>query len=169
MAKQRYLSPNQINELTEKVRTKGMQSRLDLKIIQDSFSRIVIRSGLKNSGMVRTYDESVKFLKRIYGEKYIEYTFEEYQSELTLLNKMLRGYQTITGYYTHYRQNIINTVASASEYLGIEPTFDISKIQTAKLLEYVRMANDYAKSSSQGSPSFYQYLIELLEENHGQD
>lgn len=163
MATKKFLTPRQINDLTDEIRSRGFQSRTDTYIIQQSFARLVVNRGLVNEGYVRTMTEANKFLTKIYGDNAILYTEETYQQDLQSLNDALTGYKSVRQYLYKNRQRLVDIVRSAENWLGYDET-DLSHISTTKLHMLVRQANQMAQSDSGGSPTFYQHLMELLEE-----
>ena len=156
----KILNYEQLNELSERVKSKNLTSRLDLKMYQDPFPRIVIGQGLKNSGKVRSYEESVKFLKRIYKDRYIEFTREEYEREIEKLNESLTGWKSTAQYWRRYRERIETIVAEANKDLSRK--MNVKGIPTRILLEFVREAEKLSKADSHGSPKFYEYLLDMI-------
>lgn len=159
--KDRYLNREQINILTKQVRERGYQSQLDTARIQQTFPRIVVGQGLKNSGDVRSLTEVNKFLTRLYKDKAVLMTEEEYQKELDLLNLALKGYKTLRQYTYRVRERAKEVISNASEYTGIDA--DISGMSTQELNQAIKEAHSRASSDSSGSPSFYIHLMDILE------
>lgn len=162
MAKQ--LTIDKVNDMVRYFDERGVQVPTKLKYISDSFPQIVIARG-ERVGEVRTYDETVKFLKRIYKNEALIPSMEEYISNVNTLFKELQEFHFYNkGFYLiSQRNDMQQKIKWACEATGRSVKWsDINKLNTYQLLEIFRAAND-ASSAKGNSDEFYTVLLDELE------
>ena len=80
----------EINENISELQENDIIFPTEYKYLQEAYDRIIIPSGRKNSGQLRTYNEVKKFLIKKY--KKCDYSLEEYIKDITALIKHLSEY-----------------------------------------------------------------------------
>lgn len=165
MAKSRkILTAQEINELNDKIVSKGFTPITQYQYIQQSFSRIVKPMGMVDGGNIRTLEETNEFLKRKYKEDAILVSQEEYDKMIEQLNDRLIGYKSMKDVLRSNRNRLISVIEDAQTYTMDDRDIDLSKIKTERLLQLVNEAHRMARGDSSGSSSFYEHLMNLLED-----
>lgn len=153
-------SPTQLNKLINRIKSEGWTYPTEYAYVSDAFARIVIPSGRKGAGTIRTMKQANEYLIKKYGSEAILFTQEEYNEELTNLRSALSGSLTYRGYMRKERQNMIETIEEAMEYTG--EYVDFQHISNEQMKDAIENASRYAKNDSRGSPTFYEYLMAYL-------
>lgn len=163
MSKQ-YWAAEKLNENLRKIANAGFALPTQQYRVQSGLTRVVIGNELRNAGMIRTYQESVDFLKRTYGDKYIEYTESEYKQDLKRLQDILGRERSYQGEVIEQRSRLIDIVKDAfdDQYESAVPP-KIKRFSTIDLYNAVKQAAQMVKDTNAKSPMFYEYLVDILE------
>lgn len=153
-------SPTQLNKLINRIKSEGWTYPTEYAYVSDAFARIVIPSGRKGAGTIRTMKQANEYLTKKYGSEAILFTQEEYNEELTNLRSALSGSLTYRGYMRKERQNMIEIIEEAMEYTG--EYVDFRHISSEQMKDAIEHASRDAKNDSRGSPQFYEYLMSYL-------
>lgn len=153
-------SPAQLNKLINRIKSEGWTYPTEYAYVSDAFARIVIPSGRKGAGTIRTMKEANDYLIKKYGSEAILFTQEEYDEELTKLRSVLSDRLTYRNYMGKERQNMIEIVEEAMDITG--EYVDVSNISNEQMKDAIERANRDAKNDSRGSPTFYEYLMSYL-------
>ena len=123
MSKQ-YWSAEKLNKQLSKIEQAGLMLPTTTYRVQSGHTRVVIANDLKNAGYVRSYEESVAFQKRAYGENYQEYTLAEYEKDLLSLQDTLGGQRSYQGVIHYQRERLFNIVEDMNAELEVHYKFD---------------------------------------------
>lgn len=154
-------NPSQLNKLIRRIQSEGYTYPTEYAYISDSFARIVIPTGRKDAGTIRTMKQANDYLIKKYGSQAILFTEQEYNEELTQLKERLKGQTSYRGFKTKLRNNYIDIINDAMEYTGEE--IDYTRISTEQMKDAVEYASRMSKNDSQGSYTFYAYLLSYFE------
>lgn len=154
-------NPSQLNKLIRHIQSEGYTYPTEYAYISDSFARIVIPTGHKDAGTIRTMKEANDYLTKKYGSQAILFTEQEYNNELTKLKESLKGQTSYRGFKTKLRNNYIDIINDSMEYTGEE--IDYTRISTEQMKDAVEYASRMSKNDSQGSYTFYAYLLSYFE------
>lgn len=154
-------SPTQLNKLINRIKSEGWTYPTEYAYVSDAFARIVIPSGRKGAGTIRTMKQANDYLIKKYGSEAILFTQEEYDEELTSLRSVLSDRLTYRDYMRKERQNMIDIIYDALEYMGVE-YIDVSNISNEQMKDAIERASRDTKNDSRGSPQFYEYLMSYL-------
>lgn len=153
-------SPTQLNKLINRIKSEGWTYPTEYAYISDAFARIVIPSGRKEAGTIRTMKQANDYLTKKYGSEAILFTQQEYDEELTNLRSALSNRLTYRDYMRKERQNMIEIIEEAMEQTGIY--IDYRNISNEKMKEAIENAHSDSIKDSRGSPQFYEYLMSYL-------
>ena len=153
-------SPTQLNKLINRIKSEGWTYPTEYAYISDAFARIVIPTGRKGSGTIRTMKQANDYLIKKYGSDAILFTQEEYESELSGLMSALSGKTTYRGFIRAERHSMIEMIETAMENTG--EYVDIHNISTEQMKDAIEQASRDARNDSRGSPQFYEYLMSYL-------
>lgn len=153
-------SPTQLNKLINRIKSEGWTYPTEYAYISDAFARIVIPSGRKGAGTIRTMKQANDYLIKKYGSEAILFTQEEYDEELTNLRSALSDRLTYRNYMHKERQNMIEIIEEAMENTG--EYVDVRHISNEQMKDAIENASRDAKNDSRGSPQFYEYLMSYL-------
>ena len=153
-------SPTQLNKLINRIKSEGWTYPTEYAYISDAFARIVIPSGRKDAGTIRTMKQANDYLTKKYGSEAILFTQEEYDEELTNLRSALSGRLTYRDYMHKQRQNMIEIIEEAMDKTG--EYVDVRNISNEQMKDAIERASRDAKNDSRGSPQFYEYLMSYL-------
>ena len=153
-------SPTQLNKLINRIKSEGWTYPTEYAYISDAFARIVIPSGRKGAGTIRTMEEANNYLIKKYGSEAILFTQEEYDEELTNLRSVLSDSLTYRDYMRKERQNMIEIIEEAMDNTG--EYVDVRNISNEQMKDAIEHASRDAKNDSRGSPQFYEYLMSYL-------
>lgn len=153
-------SPTQLNKLINRIKSEGWTYPTEYAYISDAFARIVIPSGRKGAGTIRTMEQANDYLIKKYGSEAILFTQEEYDEELTSLRSVLSDRLTYSNYMKKERQNMIEIIEEAMDNTG--EYVDVRNISNEQMKEAIERASRDAKNDSRGSPQFYEYLMSYL-------
>lgn len=153
-------SPTQLNKLINRLKSEGWTYPTEYAYISDAFARIVIPSGRKGAGTIRTMEQANNYLIKKYGSEAILFTQEEYDEELTNLRSVLSDSLTYRDYMHKERQNMIEIIEEAMDNTG--EYVDVRNISNEQMKDAIERASRDAKNDSRGSPQFYEYLMSYL-------
>ena len=94
----------EVNEMIEEINNEILDLKDDdiifpttFAYVQEAFDIIIIPTGRKNSGTIRTYEEALAFMKKRFGDE-VEYTYKEYCKQLSnLINQICSYFGGING------------------------------------------------------------------------
>ena len=153
-------SPTQLNKLINRIKSEGWTYPTEYAYVSDAFARIVIPSGRKGAGTIRTMKQANDYLIKKYGSEAILFSQEEYDEELTSLCSVLSDRLTYRNYMRKERQNMIEIIEEAMEQTG--RYVDYRNISNEKMKEAIKDAHRDSINDSRGSPQFYEYLMTYL-------
>lgn len=153
-------SPAQLNKLINRIKSEGWTYPTEYAYISDAFARIVIPSGRKGAGTIRTMEQANNYLIKKYGSEAILFTQEEYDEELTNLRSVLSDSLTYRDYMRKERKNMIEIIEEAMEQTG--EYIDVRQFSNEQMKDAIENASRDAKNDSRGSPQFYEYLMSYL-------
>lgn len=153
-------SPTQLNKLINRIKSEGWTYPTEYAYISDAFARIVIPSGRKGAGTIRTMEQANNYLIKKYGSEAILFTQEEYDEELTNLRSVLSDSITYRDYMRKERKNMIEIIEEAMDNTG--EYVDVQNISNEQMKDAIEHASRDAKNDSRGSPQFYEYLMSYL-------
>lgn len=153
-------SPTQLNKLINRIKSEGWTYPTEYAYISDAFARIIIPSGRKGAGTIRTMKQANDYLIKKYGSEAILFTQEEYDEELTNLRSALSDRLTYRDYMRKERKNMIEIIEEAMEKTG--RYIDYRNISNEKMKEAIESAHRDSIKDSRGSPQFYEYLMTYL-------
>lgn len=153
-------SPTQLNKLINRIKSEGWTYPTEYAYVSDAFARIVIPSGRKGAGTIRTMEQANDYLIKKYGSEAILFTEEEYDEELTNLRSVLSDSLTYRDYMRKERQNMIEIIEEAMDNTG--EYIDVRNISNEQMKDAIEHASRDAKNDSRGSPQFYEYLMAYL-------
>ena len=154
-------SPTQLNKLINRIKSEGWTYPTEYAYISDAFARIVIPSGRKGAGTIRTMKQANDYLIKKYGSEAILFTQEEYNEELASLRSVISDRLTYHNYMRKERQNMIEIIEEAMDNTG--EYVDVRSISNEQMKDAIEHASRDAKNDSRGSPQFYEYLMSYLE------
>ena len=153
-------SPTQLNKLINRIKSEGWTYPTEYAYVSDAFARIVIPSGRKGAGTIRTMNQANEYLTKKYGSEAILFTQEEYDEELTNLRSVISDSLTYRDYMRKERQNMIEIIEEAMYNTG--EYVDVRSISNEQMKDAIERASRDAKNDSRGSPQFYEYLMSYL-------
>ena len=153
-------SPTQLNKLINRVKSEGWTYPTEYAYVSDAFARIVIPSGRKGAGTIRTMKQANDYLTKKYGSEAILFTQQEYDEELTNLRSVISERLTYRDYMRKERKNMIEIIEEAMENTG--EYVDVIHISNEQMKDAIERASRDAKNDSRGSPQFYEYLMSYL-------
>lgn len=153
-------SPTQLNRLINRLKSEGWIYPTEYAYVSDAFARIVIPSGRKGSGTIRTMKQANDYLTKKYGSEAILFTQEEYDEELASLRSVISDRLTYRNYMRKERQNMIEIIEEAMDNTG--EYVDVRNISNEQMKDAIEHASRDAKNDSRGSPQFYEYLMSYL-------
>lgn len=156
-----YYTAERLNQEIDKIKLQGYTIPTTKYYIQEGHTRIVIGNDLKNAGYIRTYAQAVDYLKRVYGDKYIDYTAEMYESDLRSLQDVLGGERTYKGELRRQRKQLVNIIKDMNNEMGTN--YNPSNYSTKELYDMVKLAYQRETDSNAKSPQFYEFLVDILE------
>lgn len=153
-------SPAQLNKLINRIKSEGWTYPTEYAYVADAFARIVIPSGRKGAGTIRTMKQANDYLTKKYGSEAILFTQQEYDEELTNLRSALEGRLTYSNFMREERINMISIIEEAMDKTG--RFIDYRNISNEKMKEAIENAHRDSINDSRGSPQFYEYLMSYL-------
>lgn len=157
-----YWNAEQLNKQVSKIIEEGYNPPTQLYRIQQRFARVVINNSLRNPGYIRTYSETNEFLLKQYGERAHLLSEKEYNSILKELQDSLGKERSFQGVVREQRRALLDIVEDMNEFLDTD--VKVNRLTTKQLYDAVKAAGIAAKNDSKGSPSFYEYLADILSE-----
>lgn len=153
-------SPTQLNKLINRLKSEGWTYPTEYAYISDAFARLIIPSGRKGAGTIRTMKQANDYLIKKYGSEAILFTQQEYDEELTNLRLALAGRLTYRNFMREERINMISIIEEAMDKTG--RFVDYRNISNEKMKEAIENAHRDSINDSRGSPQFYEYLMSYL-------
>lgn len=153
-------SPTQLNKLINRLKSEGWTYPTEYAYVSDAFARIVIPSGRKGAGTIRTMKQANDYLIKKYGSEAILFTQEEYDEELSSLRSVISDRLTYRNYMRKERQNMIEIIDEAMEQTG--EYIDVRQFSNEQMKDAIENASRDARNDSRGSPQFYEYLMSYL-------
>lgn len=153
-------SPTQLNKLINRIKSEGWTYPTEYAYVSDAFARIVVPSGRKGAGTIRTMKQSNDYLIKKYGSEAILFTQEEYDEELASLRSVISDRLTYRDYMRKERQSMIEIIEEAMDNTG--EYVDVQNISNEQMKDAIEHASRDAKNDSRGSPQFYEYLMSYL-------
>lgn len=153
-------SPTQLNKLINRIKSEGWTYPTEYAYVSDAFARIVIPSGRKGAGTIRTMKQANEYLTKKYGSEAILFTQQEYDEELTNLRSVISDRLTYRDYMHKERKNMIEIIEEAMDNTG--EYVDVRSISNEQMKDAIERASRDAKNDSRGSPQFYEYLMSYL-------
>lgn len=153
-------SPTQLNKLINRIKSEGWTYPTEYAYVSDAFARIVIPSGRKGAGTIRTMKQANDYLIKKYGSEAILFTKQEYDEELSSLRSVISDRLTYRNYMRKERQNMIEIIEEAMDNTG--EYVDVRSISNEQMKDAIEHASRDAKNDSRGSPQFYEYLMSYL-------
>lgn len=153
-------SPTQLNKLINRIKSEGWTYPTEYAYVSDAFARIVVPSGRKGAGTIRTMKQANDYLIKKYGSEAILFTQEEYDKELSSLRSVISDRLTYRDYMRKERQNMIEIIEEAMDNTG--EYVDVRNISNEQMKDAIENASHDAKNDSRGSPQFYEYLMSYL-------
>lgn len=150
---------DKINQTIGDIQKEGYTYLTEYKYLQQSYARLIIPTGQKNAGHIRSMEEANKALMDRFGEKAILFTKETYQKELSSLSKQIGGFSK-ESFYKELRSDVVDTVERMNDALGTN--YYTGNKSTKELYDAIKSANTASRADSKGSPSFYEHLAEIL-------
>lgn len=157
-----YWNAERLNKNIEKIINEGYTPPTQLYRIQQRFGRVIINNSLKNAGYVRSYTETNEFLLRNYGKRAHLLTEKEYNQILRELQNELGSERSLQGVVREQRKHLMDIVDDMNTLL--DEDYNPERLSTKQLYDAVKRAGEMAKGDSRGSPSFYEYLSDILSE-----
>ena len=156
-----YWNATRLNEEIAKIEKAGYQLPTTIYRVQSGLTRVVIQNGLKRAGYIRSYEESISFQQRKFGEDFRGYSIEEYNEDLKRLQDELGRERSYQGEVIEQRKRLFDIVSDMNSEL--EKDIDVSKWTTKDLYDAVKEAATKVKDTKSTSPMFYEYLADILE------
>lgn len=153
-------SPTQLNKLINRIKSEGWTYPTEYAYISDAFARIVIPSGRKGAGTIRTMEQANDYLIKKYGSEAILFTQEEYDEELTNLRSVISDRLTYRNYMRQERKKMIEIIEEAMD--ATDEYVDVRNISNEKMKWAIEQASRDSRKDSRGSPKFYEYLMAYL-------
>lgn len=153
-------NPSQLNKLINRIKSEGWTYPTEYAYISDAFARLIIPSGRKGAGTIRTMKQANDYLIKKYGSEAILFTQEEYDEELASLRSVISDRLTYRNYMRKERQNMIEIIEEAMDNTG--EYVDVRNISNEQMKDAIEHASRDAKNDSRGSPQFYEYLMSYL-------
>lgn len=153
-------SPTQLNKLINRIKSEGWTYPTEYAYISDAFARLIIPSGRKGAGTIRTMKQANDYLIKKYGSEAILFTQQEYDEELTNLRSAISDRLTYRNYMRKERQNMIEIIEEAMEQTG--EYIDVQQFSNEQMKDVIENASRDARNDSRGSPQFYEYLMSYL-------
>ena len=163
MARKRLpFSISQFNRNIEEITSKGYMYPTQMSYESTIHSRIIVPPELKGAGKIRTYKEAIQYANKrgVDLEKF--YSHDDYIQELKELRIYLGKKFTPKGFYEEKRKGYQAQIDDAFQIGGY--SFSIDNYTTEDLRDILTEAWNRAKDDPDGSPTFYEHLMEVLKE-----
>ena len=155
-----YWDYEKLNTELKKIEDAGYALPTRYSFIQEGRTRIIIQNDLKNAGYIRSYDEAVRYQKRVMGSNYQEYTPQQYQADIKELQDALGSQRSYQGTTKANRKQLLDILDRMNDDQLTH--FRGKDFTTKELYGAVKAANDRVKESNAKSPQFYEYLVDEL-------
>mgnify|MGYP004656917329 CR=1 FL=1 len=153
-------SPTQLNKLIRRLKSEDFTYPTEYSYISDAFARIIVPTGRKDSGTIRTMKQANDYLIKKYGSSAILFTEQTYNEELSALRERLGDNITYLGFKARIRSDMIEIIEDAMDMTGAY--IDYRNISTEQMKWAIERASYDSKRDSRGSPTFYEYLMSYL-------
>lgn len=155
-------SISEFNKNLAEIASKGYTYPTQQVYLSTIHSRIIVPPELAGSGRIRTYNEAVQYAKKLGVDLPKFYSYEDYIKELKELKEELGKSFTPKGFYEEKREDYKAQIEDAFEREELE--YDIDSIPTEVMRDLLNEAWHRAKADSAGSPTFYEHLMEVVNE-----
>lgn len=155
-----YWDYEKLNQELQKIENAGYALPTRYSFIQEGRTRVIIQNDLKNAGYIRSYDEAVRYQKRVMGSSYQEYTPQQYEADIKELQDALGSKRSYTGTTKANRKQLLDILDRMND--DQLTNFRGKDFTTKELYDAVKAANDRVKESNAKSPQFYEYLVDEL-------
>lgn len=156
-------SISQFNRNIEEITSKGYTYPTQMRYESTIHSRILVPPELKGAGKVRTYKEAIEYANKRGVDLAKFYSHDDYIQELKELKEYLGKKFTPKGFYQDRRENYKAQIEDAFQK-NYTDGYDIESFTTEELREVLNEAWKRAKDDPDGSPTFYEHLMEVLKE-----
>ena len=167
MAKE-YLSASKINRLMDRLKTElDIQLPTELHTVQQTYSEIMESKGV-NRGRVRTYQETVDYLKanaEKLGQPYRPLTTQKYGEMVRDLNTRLEGYLSVPEAEKTYRNGAEQLIRDYNEKTGAK--IDVKTIDFQTLKDVIDKATESMGKRAKernDSPKLFRYMHQYFAE-----
>lgn len=144
------------NKMVRELKNMGYMAPTELIKYPSMFGDLVFGREQKRSGEVRTYAELAEYRTKKGWRYYDEAT---YYDELNALRKELGVEYSKQGFLKTKREQYKRSIDTA---FGMDNAIDISSMSTEELRDILNDAWRLTRADPDGSPSFYEHLIEVL-------
>ncbi len=150
---------DKLNRAIMRLKSEGYTYPTQYSYMQEAFDRIIVPSGVKNSGTIRTLEQVNNFLDKRFGEKAIHMTQEEYGQDINILSEKLKPIDTRAKFLKEKRAEYIDTINSNLGQLDSK----VHNLPTSQLRDILNEAWRRTKLDADGSPTFVEHLMEIIE------
>lgn len=148
---------NRYNKVVRELKSEGYRAPTELVKYPSLFGDLVFGNESKRSGEVRTYQELVNYRKKK-GWRY--YSEDTYYKELNALRKELGSDYSKKGFLESKKAEYKRSIDTA---FGYENAIDVDAIPLEDLRDILNEAWRATKADPDGSPTFYEHLIEVMQ------
>lgn len=152
----------QFNRNIEEITSKGYTYPTQMRYESTIHSRILVPPELKGAGKIRTYKEAIEYANKRGVDLAKFYSHDDYIQELKELKEYLGKKFTPKGFYKEKREGYKAQIEDAFQESAYD--FNIDNYTTENLREILNEAWNRAKEDPDGSPTFYEHLMEVLKE-----
>lgn len=145
-----------VNKLIGELTEQGYTYPTQYSYMQEAYDQIIIPSGMKNAGTIKSLTETNRYIEKRFGKGYT-LPKEEYEERLQSLLEKLEDVRTERKFKAQKRQQYQDDIYDA---LGEE--LDLSDYTTEELRDAISDAWDRAREDPHGSPTFAEHLAEIL-------
>lgn len=152
------VSIKRYNELVNRLKSEGYTAKTQQAVTSTIYSRVVIPPELKRGGEIRTYKESLEYLRKTFPNYDARrYTHELYLRELKGLYDSLRGERTYSAYMNTKRRQYRRSIE-----IAFNKKVNIKGYTTNQLRDLLNEAWSQAREDPDGSSSFGEHLRQIL-------
>lgn len=151
---------DKLNRAIMDIKSEGYTYPTQYAYLQEAYDRIIVPTGVKNSGTIRTLEQVNDFLDRRFGGMSVHMTQEEYDKELNSLLSKLEPIDTVDKFLQSKREEYFDVFDT---YLG-DTSDTIKNLPTAQLRDMINEAWRRAKADPDGSPTFIEHLMDIIAE-----
>lgn len=163
-----YFSASKINRMMKAIKTElDIVVPTDLHTVQQTYSRIIHSSG-ERRGEVRTYGETVEYLKSYatkYHQPYREFTVQQYQKQMRELSNLVRPYSSAEIAQDTYRDGARQLIEAYNEATGGNIDIDTLDFATLKkVIDEATEAMGKRDKDRSDSPKLFKYMHQYFAE-----